>query len=442
MTMTRRTLTKTALSTAALVATGTTAKAADVDVIVIGAGAAGLSATDALRRAGLTVHCIEATDRIGGRVFTDTETFGVPFDHGAHWLHHKALNPFIDIGKSYGLTLYQQPDDLQSYIKGRGRTPDQDALINAEHDRMFEALKQSARAGNDLVATYIRHPKTDWTLTGEAMIGSLSMARDLEDVSDLDWYIAEEGEDWFCAQGFGALIARHWADVPVTLNTPVTSIDADSDTVTVHTKNGTLSAKAAIVTVSQGVLANESFDIRPTLDADLAAAISDITLGSYNHIALQFEKGVIETPPDTWVAYQLTERHNGSPKGGAILANSGGTGLCYFEIGGGFGRWLEAQGEKAMVDFALSEMRDIFGPHIISGFIKGHATRWGHVPTVLGSYSGTKPGKALVRSALRTPIADRIFLAGEATSIGEQGTVSGAHKEGLRAAETVVELLS
>lgn len=417
-------------------------KATDVDVVVIGAGAAGLSATHTLRQHGINVVCIEAMGRIGGRVFTDTETFGVPYDHGAHWLHHKALNPFIDIGKSHGLTLYQQPDDMQSFIKGQGRTPDQDARIVNEHTRMFEALKKSARAGHDRVATYIRQPKMDWTLTSEAMIGSLSMARDLEDVSDLDWYIAEEGEDWFCAEGFGALIARHWANVPVTLNTQITSIDADRDTVTVHTMGGTICAKAAIVTVSQSVLACEAFDIRPTPEPELSDAISNITLGSYNHIALQFKKGTIDTPPDTWAAYQINERHDGSPKGGAVLTNSGGTGLCYFEIGGGFGKWLEAQGEQAMIDFALSEMRDVFGSGIVAGYIKGHATRWGHVPSVLGSYSGSKPGKALVRSALRTPIADRIFLAGEATSIGEQGTVSGAHKEGLRAARIVWELLA
>ena len=442
MTMTRRTLTHSALATAALVGTGTAAKTTNTDVIVIGAGAAGLAATDAVMRAGHSVVCIEAMDRIGGRVFTDTTTFGVPYDLGAHWLHHIALNPFVDIGKSHGFTMYKQPDDMQAYYKGKPLNPTDTIALETEHTRMFKALFDSAQAGNDRVATYIRQPQTEWTLTSEAMIGSLSMARDLENVSDLDWYIAEEGEDWFCKQGFGTLVAHHWADVPVTLNTTVTSIDADRDTVTVQTSGGPIRAKAVILTVSQGVLASGTLDIRPEMDSALVSAISDITLGSYNHIALQFSDGTIDTPADTWVGYHLTERHNGSPKGGAVLTNSGGTGLCYFEIGGGFGHWLESQGEQAMIDFALSEMCDVFGHDIKNGFIKGHASRWGYEPTVLGSYSGTVPGKANTRSALRTPIATRIFLAGEATSIGEQGTVSGAHKEGLRAAATVSALLA
>jgi len=52
------------------------------DVVVIGAGAAGLSAARTLIGAGKTVVVIEAADRVGGRAYTESETFGVPYDHG------------------------------------------------------------------------------------------------------------------------------------------------------------------------------------------------------------------------------------------------------------------------------------------------------------------------------------------------------------------------
>lgn len=60
----------------------------DFDVIVVGAGAAGLAATHVLHNAGRRVICLEAADRIGGRSYTDTSIFDVPFDLGGHWLHY------------------------------------------------------------------------------------------------------------------------------------------------------------------------------------------------------------------------------------------------------------------------------------------------------------------------------------------------------------------
>jgi monoamine oxidase len=60
---------------------------ADVDVVVIGAGAAGLAAAAELRARGATAVVLEARDRVGGRVFTDTTKLGTPFDLGASYVH-------------------------------------------------------------------------------------------------------------------------------------------------------------------------------------------------------------------------------------------------------------------------------------------------------------------------------------------------------------------
>ncbi len=440
--MTRRTLTKAAVSSAALVGTGTSAKAADVDVVVIGAGAAGLSATDALVKAGYSVTCVEAANRIGGRVHTDTSPFGVPFDHGAHWLHNRAVNPFVNMGKKLGMNVYKAPSNERVFIKGKGPSDADSAAFWGEYKRVTRAIASAAKKRKDISAADAVELQNEWTNTAFALVGSLSMARDMDHVSVMDWYSAKDGKDWFCAQGFGALLSKQWANVPVSLNTEVTAIDASSDAVTFQTTTGSIHAKAAIVTVSQGVLASGTIKFSPTMDSKMKDAISGITMGSYNHIALQFAGGTIDVKPDSWIAYQLSEGQGGRPKGGGILANVSATGVCYFEVGGGFGRLLERQGKAAMVDFALGEMAALFGADIRKGFIKGTATQWGLNRHVLGSYSGAEPGKAASRQYLRDPIADRIFLAGEATSFGEQATVSGAHKEGLRAAATVSDLLA
>ena len=67
--------------------------AGDLDVVVIGAGAAGLAAGRAAQAAGLAFRVIEAKSRTGGRAYTDYDSFGVPFDHGCHWLHSRTGRP-------------------------------------------------------------------------------------------------------------------------------------------------------------------------------------------------------------------------------------------------------------------------------------------------------------------------------------------------------------
>ena len=64
-----------------------------IDVVIVGAGAAGIAAARRIAAAGRKLMLFEATDRVGGRCFTDTRTFGIPYDRGAHWIHMPDVNP-------------------------------------------------------------------------------------------------------------------------------------------------------------------------------------------------------------------------------------------------------------------------------------------------------------------------------------------------------------
>src|SRR5262245_41763687 len=84
-------------------------KAVMKDVIIIGAGAAGLAAAQEMQRAGRSFTLIEAGPVIGGRALTDRTTFGVPIDLGCHWLHSPAQNPFAQAAARFGTRVQKGP---------------------------------------------------------------------------------------------------------------------------------------------------------------------------------------------------------------------------------------------------------------------------------------------------------------------------------------------
>src|SRR6476660_3248010 len=89
----RRTFLASVAALAASPALGQVPASGDVDVAIIGAGAAGIAAARKVAAAGRRFALIEASDHAGGRCVTDTRTFGVPFDCGANWVHFPDANP-------------------------------------------------------------------------------------------------------------------------------------------------------------------------------------------------------------------------------------------------------------------------------------------------------------------------------------------------------------
>src|SRR5687768_15322621 len=80
----------------------------DAEIVVVGAGAAGIAAARRVLAANRKVVIVEAANRIGGRCWTDTETFGVPFDRGARWLYSNA-NPVARLARTVAMDIYAAP---------------------------------------------------------------------------------------------------------------------------------------------------------------------------------------------------------------------------------------------------------------------------------------------------------------------------------------------
>jgi len=430
-----------AASAASAASAGTSAIAAtgDFDVVIIGAGAAGIAAARRLAGTRARVALIEASGRLGGRCFTDSSTFGVPFDRGAHWIHVPDLNPVTPLAMKSGFDIYPAPSEQRVRIGRRyARTGEMEDYLTATV-RANRAIAEAGRGRQDVsCAQALPKDLGDWQPTIEFVLGPFGCAKDLAEVSALDFSRSvERNNDMFCREGLGALIAKLADGLPVQLSRPASLIDwSERNRIEIRTAKGLLVARTVIVTVSTGVLMSDKLKFEPELPRRYLDAIEKLRLGSYDHIALELPGNPLVLQRD-----ELVFEKAGSSRTAAILANISGTTLCTIEVAGKFGADLAASGEPEMVSFALDWLTGLYGADVRKAVKRTSATRWNHEPWTLGAFSAAAPGGQWARAALAEPVRDRIFFAGEATHESLWGTVGGAWASGERAADAVLRKL-
>jgi phytoene dehydrogenase-like protein len=214
-------------ASAALVAAptlGAMAATAEVDVVIIGAGAAGIAAARRVAAANRRFALIEAGSSVGGRCVTDTKIFGVPYDLGAHWIHNPDSNPVAKLAT--GLDVYPAPRAQTLRV---GPRPARDSELEgflAANVRSHRALADAGKGKADMPASKVL-PRDlgDWQSTIEFILGPFGTSQDLAQVSAFDLARAvERDSDAFCRQGYGALLAKLAAGLPVQLGAPVDAV--------------------------------------------------------------------------------------------------------------------------------------------------------------------------------------------------------------------------
>ena len=416
-------------------ALSTLSSAAEVDVVVIGAGAAGIAAARRLAAANRSFRLFEAADRVGGRCATDAKIFGVPYDLGAHWMHNPDGNPLVAAAGQSGREGYPAPRGQTLRVGARAARDGELETFLAATLRAHRALGDLGKAKADFPASRLL-PKDlgDWQATMEFMYGPLATGKDLKDISAFERVRAvERDSDSFCRQGYGALLAKLAAGLPGQLSTPVGMIYWGGNALAVDTPKGNLLTRAVILTVSPGVLASDSIEFMPTLPKRQVDAAEKLALGSYDHIAFEMPGNPLNLQRDDMVFEQAT-----GPRTAALLANVGGSSLHLVEVGGQFGRELAKNGEPAMIDFGREWLASLFGSNVKNAIKRSHATNWGADPLALGAMSAAAIGSADARKILMEPIGGKIWFAGEAAHETQWGTVAGAWESGTRAAEAVL----
>ena len=135
------------------------ADSAACDVVVIGAGAAGIGAGQRLVEAGLRVVILEARDRIGGRSQTVATAAG-PVDLGCEWLHSADRNPFTAIAQGFGLALDERLPDWGGRLRRLGATAAEEAdAVDAARSGTPTAARPAV-ASLSPCCTYFYHPFT------------------------------------------------------------------------------------------------------------------------------------------------------------------------------------------------------------------------------------------------------------------------------------------
>jgi monoamine oxidase len=405
-----------------------------VDVVVVGAGIAGIAAAKAARRAGLGVELIEAKDRIGGRAYTDTATFGQPFDHGCYWLHSASRNPFVGIAHRLGFTYRKHGfRNRRLYLGRRWATAAEKREWISYEARNERAIASAGRAGKDIaIADAIEHGGR-WEPLFAAWVAAFSGA-DPDEISALDWYNYQNTEEnWPVRDGFGALVAAWGAREPVTLNCPTTRIDWSGRGVRVTTPRGTIAAKAAVITVSTGVLAADAIRFTPALPDWKRRAIAGVPMGRADKVAIGFDRNVFGMPATSGVSF-VADR----PEAFGFQIRPFGREMAVCHMGGRFAAEMEREGEAAMIDYARERLAKMFGAGIKRRIVAAQATGWEADPYVRGGYAAALPGCALQRQDLARPLNQRLFFAGEATHADYFSTAHGAYMAGADAAKAVM----
>ena len=305
------------------------------------------------------------------------------------------------------------------------------ASFLVELQEFHERLGSLAETEPDAPAAALLDPLGRWNNLINA-VSTYASGAELDRVSTWDFgRYDDSGVNWRVVEGYGAVIAACGAGLPAALGCPVRRIDHSGRRLRLETANGTITADAAIITLPSSLLAQEELLFTPALHEKTEAA-AGLPLGFDDKLFLslseadEFEK-----------ESRLFGRTDRSGTGTYHLRPFGRP-LIEAYFGGPLAAQLEADGERAFVDFAIGELVGLLGSDFSRRVKPLGLHRWGVDPFARGSYSHALPGRGGCRRVLAAPVDERLFFAGEACSESNFSTAHGAYLTGVAAADQAI----
>jgi monoamine oxidase len=405
----------------------------DTDVIIIGAGFAGISAARRLKALGVRAIVLEARNRVGGRAYTDAQTLGRKFDQGPYWLHNKATNPLVPLARQLGTNLLDS-----SYSDGRifdqgAVYPDlswaegQAAMVAWTLRQTLAFVKKDRSLGASL-------PNPTPAQKFVKNVFAIEMGDDPDLVSLQSYAALEAGEDLIPETGMGTLAQGLASGLDIRLNCPVSTVVWDgAHGVTVKGSFGQLTARKIIITAPTGVLVTGAIRFDPALPQATQAAISNLPMGAFEKHAMVLSRAVPDLPE-----YALSKSHIEKGLYHALLVSPDKT-MVTALIPGPISRDLYREGASAVEAFTDSLLKDVIGSQV--RVEARSSSNWQGDPYALGSYSFPKVGHADARKIYAQPVEDRLFFTGEAIDDPLALTAGAAWRGGQKSAKAIARLL-
>jgi monoamine oxidase len=414
----------------------------DTDLLVIGAGAAGIAAARAALAAGARVRVLEARPRLGGRALTDA-SLGTPFDLGATWLHWAERNPLAEAARALGIGLIDADARRReaSFIGTRRITAEEEA----EYDLAWAAFEAAVAAhrGADVAVAGIVPRGGPWDATVAAWQGEVIAAWPLGAMGVEDFRAnLLRGSNLLAEGGIGALLARLGAGLPVTLGAEVTRLAWGGREAVAEGGFGRIAARAVVCTLPTSLLAADAIRFDPPLPAATLAAAHALPMGAAIKVALRAAGADrLGLGPDTSTDRQVVPGEALIP----ITFWPGGHDIASGWIGGPLALEIEREGPAAAEALLRAEIAARLGAAAPRAFRPGAlVSAWSTDRFSRGAYTHGRIGCADARRVLAAPLAGgRLCLAGEAAATdGLAATLAGAWNSGVTAARTALAALA
>ncbi len=408
---------------------------ADIDVAIVGAGAAGAGAARRLAPTGLRTVVFEASARVGGRAFT-REVAGMPLDLGCGWLHSAERNAWTRVAEDMRIAIDRRPAAWGVQLQNRGFSAADRAAAWRAYGRWIARL-EAAPPPSDCAADALE-PGEEWNPFIQSISGYLN-GEALERISAADALAYDEAAtdaSWRAPAGYGALIAASFpAGVDLRLAAPVSRIALGKGAVALTTPLGEARASAVLVTVSTAVLVSGAIGLPPELEPWRRAA-ERLPLGRNEKLFFEIV-APNAFPPETHV--------HGDPRKagvGSYYIRPFGRPVIEAFLGGEGAAIVAERGPAAAFEQATEELVALLGADARRSLRPVVASSWTRDDRIGGGYSHALPKGRPARAELARPFEGRIFFAGEATHPYDFSTAHGAHDSGVRAAEEVIAALN
>jgi monoamine oxidase len=423
------------------------------DVIVIGAGAAGLAAARVLAEAGRSTAIVEARDRIGGRVWTQVlDGFPMPIEVGAEFVHGRPPATWEALREAQ-LVPYDVAGERWRrrgrHLRKAGERDDPNAVM-----AKLRIRRKDESFADALLANAGRMPRADLAMARSFVEGfdaahaELVSARSIAEEQEGLGNVAEEPQSRVL-EGYGRLLewirdAALGAGATLRLSWPVRSIVWERGSVRVSGPKGTLQARAAIVTLPVGVLQAADVVFEPDVPR-MREAVALLGAGSATKIVLAFREAF-------WERKGSVPRAIGDFAEFGFLFDPNGPVPTWWSMlplhvpvltgwaGGPKSDALSGLPETDVIDRALASLADLFGTRRLADMlVAGRCHDWQSDPWSRGAYSYVRVGGASARKDLARPVEGTLFFAGEAADTGDQAsTVAGAIASGQSAAKAAL----